>query len=517
MSGTAPSSTDAASESWAYDSLLLSEDGSTPEEKRLSRRRFAALSASGAAAAGLAGAGLSRPERAEASGHPARTVDVAVIGAGLAGLSAARQLVRAGRSVVVLEARDRVGGRTFDHHLGAHKVVELGGQWAGPGQDRVLGLARRLGIKTFETYSQGDNLMYRSGKLTRWSGDIPPVSPAALAELGPIISKLNSMAAQVPDQPWKAAKADQWDSETVETFVEANAHTADARWLTQLIIESVYGAEAADVSLLDLLSTIRSVGGNVFTLVGSAQSTRFVGGTQQLSQRLAAELAGRVVLGAPVRAIHHHRSGTLVVESTCGRWRASRALVAVPPPLVDRIEFQPPLLPSHSQLAQRQPMGTAIKCNAVYQRPFWRPRGLTGYVISDTGPVKIAFDNSPPDGSPGVLVGFFEGSAGSDFYDRSRQARRTAALQSFARYFGAAALHPTSYLELVWAAEPYTRGAYGSYNPPGVLTSIGHVAGRPVGGVHFAASELTTRWIGYMDGAIRSGERAAGEINAALG
>ena len=339
----------------------------------------------------------------------------------------------------------------------------MGGARPGPGARA----RKRLGIKTFETYSQGDNLMYRSGKLTRWSGDIPPVSPAALAELEPIISKLNSMAAQVPDQPWKAAKADQWDSETVETFVEANAHTADARWLTQLIIESVYGAEAADVSLLDLLSTIRSVGGNVFTLVGSAQSTRFVGGTQQLSQRLAAELGGRVRAGRPGAGDpppSQWDAGRREHVWTSGR--ASRALVAVPPPLVDRIEFQPPLLPSHSQLAQRQPMGTAIKCNALYQRPFWRPRGLNGYVISDTGPVKIAFDNSPPDGSPGVLVGFFEGSAGSDFYDRSRQARRTAALQSFARYFGAAALHPTSYLELVWAAEPYTRGAYGSYNPP---------------------------------------------------
>ena len=183
----------------------MSTDGSTPEKKRLSRRQFAALSASSAAAAGLAGAGLSRPERAEAWSRGA--VDVAVVGAGLAGLSAARALVKAGRSVVVLEARDRVGGRTFDHRLGDHKVVELGGQWAGPGQDRVLQLARRFGIKTFQTYARGDNLMYRNGKLTRWSGDIPPVNPASLAELELIITELNSMAAQVPDKPWKAPKA----------------------------------------------------------------------------------------------------------------------------------------------------------------------------------------------------------------------------------------------------------------------------------------------------------------------
>jgi monoamine oxidase len=488
---------------------------STPEEGRLSRRQFAALTASGAAAVGFGGAELTRPRRAGAS-PAARRVDVAVVGAGLAGLTAARRLARAGHSVVVLEARDRVGGRTFDHRLGRHKVAELGGQWAGPGQDKVLRLAKRLGIKTFETYAKGDNLMYRNGQLTRWSGDIPPISPASLVELELLITELNSMAAQVPDQPWKAANADQWDAETIETFVEANAHTADARWLIQLVIEGVYGAEAADVSLLDLLSTIRSVGGDVFTLVGDAQSIRFVGGTQQFSKRLAEQLGARVVLGASVRAIHR-RGGTLRIETARGSWRARRVLVAVPPPLVDRIEFHPPLRPSHAQLAQRQPMGTAIKCNAIYKTPFWRPKGLSGFAISDTGPVKIVYDNSPPDGRPGVLVGFFEGTAGSDFYDRSKKVRRHAALKSFARYFGPAALDQTGFVELVWAAEPYTRGAYGSYNPPGVLTSIGHVAGKPVGRVHFAASELTPRWIGYMDGAIRSGERAAQEIAKALG
>jgi monoamine oxidase len=222
------------------------------------------------------------------------------------------------------------------------------------------------------------------------------------------------------------------------------------------------------------------------------------------------------VLKAAVETIRR-KDGGFLVSTRHGTWRGKRVLVAVPPPLVDRMEFHPPLLPSHAQLAQRQPMGTAIKCNAVYDEPFWRPQGLNGFTISDTGPVKITYDNSPRDGKPGVLVGFFEGDAGSDFYDKSRHARRQAALECFARYFGPQARHPRRYLELVWAAEPFTRGAYGSYSPPGVITSIGHVAGRAVDGVHFAASELTPKWVGYMDGAIRSGELAADEIVAGLG
>ena len=238
----------------------MKQEESKLDSRRISRRRFAALSATGAAAAGLAGTGLAGS--AEASARRIKgSVDVVVVGAGLAGLSAARRLRRKGHSVVVLEARDRVGGRTFDRPIDGRKVVELGGQWAGPGQDKVLALAKEMGIKTFETYAQGKNLMYRNGKLTRWSGSVPPVNPASLAELGVMISRLNSMAATVGDEPWKAANAEQWDSETIETWTEANSHTADAAVADPDRRRGRLRGRGARRLAIDLLSAIHSVGG----------------------------------------------------------------------------------------------------------------------------------------------------------------------------------------------------------------------------------------------------------------
>jgi monoamine oxidase len=480
-------------------------------------RRRDLLAAGVAGAAGAAAGGL--PGSAEAARRKRRKrprlYDVVVVGAGLAGLTAARRVRAAGHSVLVLEARRRVGGRNLDHPLGNGEVVELGGEWAGPGQDRVLGLAKELGVATFATFADGNSVYYRDGQRHTYSGTIPPASPASLAEVEATILQLNQMAAEVPVQePWKAPHAGQWDVQTVATWITGADHSSEARDLAGLAIRAVYGEEADQISLLDLLSAIQGVGGDFNTLIGDAQTIRFAGGPQQMSIALAKGLGRSVRTNAPVLAIDRGARATLHTAKEA--FRARRVILTPPKPVIGQLRFSPALPPAYDQVLQRQPMGATIKVNAIYDTPFWRKEGLSGTATSTTGPIQVVYDNSPPDGSPGVLVGFMEGNQARIFFAASPAVRRQAALESFARYFGDAALHPRDYVDMVWAAEPYTRGAYGTFNPPGVLTALGPATAGPVGNIHFAGDGTSAEWPGYMDGAIRSGERAAREVLVGL-
>jgi monoamine oxidase len=482
--------------------------------RKLRRREVIAAGAGGAVA--VAAGRLGAPETAAARGRRRRTFDVVVVGAGLAGLTAARAIRKAGRSVLVLEARDRVGGRTFDHRLSSRgDVVELGGEWAGPGQDRVLALAKELGVRTFPTFSDGDSLYYRNGQLHRYSGDIPPASPPSLVELEGSIVLLNQMASQVPAaEPWQAAQAAAWDEQSVADWADSQNHTQEARDLLRLAIRGVYGEEAAQISLLDLLAAITGVGGDINTLIGSAQTIRFIGGSQRLSIKLARTLSRALLLGKPVLEIEWGASAT--VRTAGESFHGRQAILTLPKPLLGGVRYSPPLPAAEAQIIQRQPMGAVTKVNAIYDTPFWRAQGLNGQAISTTGPIEITYDNSPPSGRPGVLVGFMEGDQSRRYFGSSAANRRKAALDSLARYFGDAARRPKSYVEMVWASEPFTRGAYGSYNPPGVLTSLGRAAPGRVGPLHFAGADYSARWPGYMDGAIRSGEASAHDALAAL-
>jgi monoamine oxidase len=446
-------------------------------------------------------------------------VDVVVVGAGFAGLAAARDLVAAGRSVAVVEARDRVGGRVRNESIGPDTVVEVGGQWVGPTQDHVLALAKDLGVETFPTYDTGARVLHFGGKRGTYKGTIPRINPIVIADVGRAQARLESLAKKVPlDAPWTAARAEAWDAVTFETWLRRNTLTKAGRLLLALGVEAVFACEPGDVSLLHVLFYAHSAGSFQMAIDtgGGAQQDRFVGGSQLLCDKMAEELGPDVVaLEAPVRRIDVVGDVASVVSDN-GTWRCRRVIVSVPPMLAGRIDYQPLLPPWRSQLTQRTPMGSVIKCNAIYDEPFWRAEGLSGQATGDGAGARVVFDNSPPDGSPGILLGFLEGDEARRLGRAGPDVRRQVVLDSFVRYFGKRAAHPVDFVELDWQAEPWSGGCYGTLFGPNVWTRYGHALREPVGPIHWAGTETASVWSGYMDGAVSSGQRAAAEVLATL-
>jgi monoamine oxidase len=459
--------------------------------------------------------------------------DVAIVGAGLAGLVAARGLVAAGAGPLVLEARDRVGGRLLNEEIGDGKVVEVGGQWIGPTQRRIANLAAELGVGTFPTHDEGRHLLEIGGRRTSYTGALADyrlgllrdllraASPLALLDAEQARARLDRMARQVPlESPWTAPRARRWDGQTFESWLGRNTRTAAARTLLELATEAVWAAEPSDVSLLHVLFYSHS-GGGFNTLIGTgggAQQDRFHGGSQLLALRMAEQLGDkRLRLSSPVRRIEHGADCVVLHADGPGgepgglAVRARGAIVALPPTLAGRIAYDPPLPALRDQLTQRMPQGTVIKTMAIYPEPFWRAEGLSGQAATDVGPARVVFDNSPPDGTPGVLLGFLEGRLAREWGARPAAERRDAILAGHARLFGARAARPERFIERVWAEEEWTRGCYGCLMVPGGWTEYGRALRAPIGRLHWAGAETATVWNGYMDGAVQSGERACAE------
>ena len=444
--------------------------------------------------------------------------DVAIVGAGMAGLSAARELQGTGRSVVVLEARGRVGGRLESVSIGDGTWIDVGGQWVGPTQDRLYALAREHGAATFPTWTAGENVIEMGGQLTRYTGTIPKLRPHAMADIGQAMLRLDRMARKVPvEAPWNAPKAKQWDSQTVWSWLRRNMATRTGRDMLEIAVKAVWAAVPADVSFLHLLFYIAAAG-NLDMLLdteGGAQQDRFVEGTGNLARRVAEGLGDQVVLGAPVRRIEWSADEVRLTADGADV-RAQRAIIAVPPTLAGRIWYDPPLPGYRDQLTQRVPMGAVIKCFAIYDEPFWRTQGMSGATVSATGPLTLTMDNSPPSGSPGILVGFLEGDHARSFGRVSAGERRAAVLRNLEQLLGPRAGRPDEFIEKSWAEEEWSRGCYEGYTPPGVLTAFGPALREPIGPIHWAGTETATKWNGYIDGALQSGERAAREALAAI-
>ncbi|HEX6485513.1 MAG TPA: FAD-dependent oxidoreductase [Nocardioidaceae bacterium] len=468
---------------------------------------------------GLAG-GLAGPaEAATRQGSLPRRVDVVVVGGGLSGLVAARRVANTGRSVLVLEARDRVGGRILNHTLRSGAVIESGGAFVGPTQDHLLALAKELGVKTFKQYAVGDNVYVSNGRATRYQGTVPP-DPLILPDAAQLITRINEMSKEVPvDAPWAAPRAREWDATSFHDWVEENSVNPAVRNLLLSYLQPTFGSDGRDMSLLFLLWYIAQSGNerNHGTFErssdtsGGAQDSRFVGGSGLIPQRLARRLGDIVALDAAVRRIDQ-RADRVVVTSDRGPVTADRVIVATPPATALSIDWFPFLPPKKMQLLQRMPMGQLMKADAVYKTPFWRKAGLTGMGVCDSGAVRICFDNSPADTSVGVLLAFIGGSTWERHGVRSRAARRTAVLEGFAKVVGPDALKPIEYVEQDWTHERWTMGGPIALLGTGTTTSFGHTIRKPFRRVHWAGTETSTYWSGYMDGAVRAGDRAAREV-----
>jgi monoamine oxidase len=498
---------------------------STP---RLSRRRFLVAGAASGAGALAAGAGTGTADAASRH-RRRRKVDVAVVGGGFAGLSAAWDVMRAGHSVLVLEAQGHVGGRARNRRIGGGEITERGATFAGPTQNKILALAKEMGVATFPTYDEGQAVYFADGERLLYSDTSPlgtaPPDPLVVPDVAQVIPRLDDMATRVPvDAPWRAQQALEWDSQTFDTWIRDNSsNTPRFKQLVAAAMRPIFGAEAREVSLLYVLFYIAASGDEQhqgtfernFNTRDGAQMFRFEGGSQRIAIRLARRLGKRVVLHQPVQRIQQSSKGVTVTSRSL-RVHAKRVIVTAPPALAARIEYGPPLLIERDQLTQDVRQGNLMKVTAVYDRPFWREQGLSGTGITLNGPANVVFDDSPEDGSPGVLFGFIGGDSARDFYGRRPRERRALALQGLADLFGPQALGARAYYESTWPAERWHRGGPVGLFSPGTLVSHGHALREPIGRIHWAGTESSTYWIGYMDGAVRSGQRAAAEVLAAL-
>lgn len=440
-----------------------------------------------------------------------RKAEAVVVGAGVAGLKAARELVDLGCSVIVLEADSRVGGRTKRGEV-AGQVVDFGGQWVGAEHTVLLAEAERLGIATYAQYNEGLTALKLAGKLSHTRTDVPRLSMLALLELARLQKRWDrDMAAVHADAPWEGPKAQAWDAMTLESWITTHVRTAEARAFARLVVRGAWAAEASQVSYLWFLDALRSNGGlsHLMGIKGGLLEAKLVGGMHQIAARLADELGERVVLSAPVRRIAQVDDGVRIT-SDAGEFEARSVIVAIPPGPIQRIQFEPHLPATRDGLHQRAPMGAIIKIAVAYASPFWRAAGFSGQIATDDGLLGIVMDDVRPDGSA-ILLAFIEGARALEMSAAGPAARREQVIAALVGFFGPEAADPTGYGDNDWTLEPWTHGYVGTM-APGVMTRFGPALREACGRIHWAGSETSVGWAGCIEGGLRSGIRAAHEV-----
>ena len=447
-------------------------------------------------------------------GSAVTAVDVAVVGAGFAGLSAAERLVSTGQTVRVIEGRDRVGGRSLSGEVAGVKV-DLGATWVSRRHTAIRDLASRVGCTTATQFNQGRNVLWLAGRRRTYSGTIPTVSPVALVDMARMQMALNKLVATIDvEAAWDSPQAIRLDAISFGEWLDQKKALSGTRALMTVISKVQWGCSPGDVSLLHALRYIRAAGGvdHMLDVEGGQQQERYIETTQEIAKRVAEQLGDSVVVGTPVRRITQDDNG-VTVHTDSEEISAKYAIVAVAPAHRADIEFQPALPERAEGLTKTWRMGVLSKAFVAYEEPFWRVNGLSGEAVTDTGTVFITFDVSPDDSGPGVLMAFCDPRVFDGF---SPEIRRGRVIEQLVNLYGAQARTPIDYLDHCWGSERFAPGGPNPAVAPYATVTYGRALTEAHGRVHWAGTETAGEWAGCMNGAVVTGQRAAKRILALL-